>query len=83
MRLRFGEYRIFFLIFMKICKILSFFSNAAMAEQVDCLLCSKTMSTRPEVRTHIFTKLHKDRAEQCHAKFQLEYYQADARRQYQ
>lgn len=46
-----------------------------MKDHIDCLLCSKTLISVSEVTTHIFTKLHKDRAEQCHTKFKPEYFQ--------
>ncbi|XP_063702967.1 LOW QUALITY PROTEIN: probable ATP-dependent RNA helicase spindle-E [Culicoides brevitarsis] len=52
------------------------FSSGTMSDQIECLLCSKTLQTRPQVQTHLFTKLHKDRAEQCHARFVVQNYQA-------
>uniref|UniRef100_A0A336MVA3 CSON007297 protein n=1 Tax=Culicoides sonorensis TaxID=179676 RepID=A0A336MVA3_CULSO len=58
------------------------FCKVPLTDPIDCLLCSKTFTKVNDIRTHLFTKLHRDRAEQCHAKFQLEHFRPERAQRY-
>lgn len=42
--------------------------------EIRCLLCSKTLISVPEIRVHLFSKLHQERTEQYDAAFDIDRY---------
>lgn len=63
---------------------LSFHSNAPISstQSIDCQLCHKTFDKVADVCIHLFSKLHQDRAKQCHARFQIEFFKPQTSRRY-